>query len=59
MLVETDSPFLAPVPYRGKTNSPALVPVVGSAVASARGCPTEEVEAATWANAERLFRLSE
>jgi TatD DNase family protein len=59
MLVETDSPFLAPVPHRGKTNSPAWVPLVGAAVAAARGCPPEEVEAATWANTERLFRLSD
>jgi TatD DNase family protein len=58
LLVETDAPFLAPVPHRGRPNSPALVPVVGAAVAAARGCPTEEVEAATWANSERIFRLS-
>lgn len=58
LLVETDSPFLAPVPHRGKANSPALVPIVGAAVAAARSCPTEEVEAATWVNAEQLFRLS-
>ncbi|MDP9074924.1 MAG: TatD family hydrolase [Actinomycetota bacterium] len=57
LLVETDSPFLAPVPHRGQPNSPALVPVVGAAVAAARGCPVAEVEEATWANAERLFRL--
>jgi TatD DNase family protein len=57
LLVETDSPYLAPVPYRGKPNSPALVPVVGAAVAAARGCEVEEVEEATWRNASRLFRL--
>lgn len=57
LLVETDSPFLAPVPHRGKANTPALVPVVGAAVATARGCPVEEVEHATWLNAERIFRL--
>jgi len=58
LLVETDSPFLSPVPYRGKPNSPALVPVVGAAVAAARGCPVSEVEEATWANSQRLFGLS-
>jgi TatD DNase family protein len=58
LLVETDAPFLAPVPYRGKPNSPALVPVVGAAVAAARGCPTEDVEQATWVNAAQIFRLS-
>ena len=57
LLVETDSPFLAPVPYRGKTNRPALVPVVGAAVASVRGVPVEAVEEATWENASRLFGL--
>lgn len=58
MLVETDSPFLAPVPHRGKTNTPAFVPLVGAAVAEARGMAIEEVERATWENAERIFRLS-
>lgn len=58
MLVETDSPFLAPVPHRGKTNSPAFVPIVGAAIAETRGIAVEEVERATWENAEALFRLS-
>jgi TatD DNase family protein len=58
MLVETDSPFLAPVPFRGRPNAPALVPVVGAAVAAARKVDTSVVEQATWANAERLFSLA-
>jgi TatD DNase family protein len=58
LLVETDSPFLAPMPYRGKPNRPAFVPVVGAAVAAARGVDAAEVEAATWANTERVFALS-
>lgn len=58
LLVETDSPFLAPVPHRGRTNSPALVPVVGAAVAAVRDVPVELVEEATWENAARLFGLS-
>ncbi len=57
LLVETDSPYLAPVPYRGRRNSPALVPVVGSAVAAMRGEPPETVELATWANTAAAFRL--
>src|SRR5207302_3212425 len=57
MLVETDAPYLAPVPHRGQTNRPAWVPLVGAAVAAVRGCPVEEVEAATSTGAERLFRL--
>ena len=57
LLVETDSPFLAPVPHRGQTNRPALVPIVWASVASIRGVPEESVEEATWQNAERLFGL--
>jgi TatD DNase family protein len=58
LLVETDSPFLAPVPHRGQPNSPAFVPIVGAAVAAARGCPVADVEEATWVNSERIFQLS-
>jgi len=57
LLVETDSPYLAPVPHRGKTNRPAWVPLVGAAVAAAKGLAVEEVESASTANAERLFGL--
>jgi TatD DNase family protein len=57
MLVETDSPFLAPVPFRGRPNSPALLPIVGAAVAAARGVSAGVVEDATWANAVRVFGL--
>jgi TatD DNase family protein len=59
LLVETDSPFLAPVPHRGEQNRPALVPLVGAAVAAARGVDVAEVEAATWANTERVFDLAQ
>ena len=58
LLVETDSPYLAPVPHRGKENRPAWVAVVGEAVAAARGEDQAEVAANTWANAERVFALS-
>jgi TatD DNase family protein len=58
LLVETDAPYLAPVPHRGQTNRPAWVKVVGEAVAAARSCPVSEVEAATWMAAERLFNLT-
>ena len=57
MLVETDSPFLAPVPHRGKVNTPAFVTIVGAAVAEAAGVDVETVERSTWDNAERLFGL--
>jgi TatD DNase family protein len=59
LLVETDSPYLAPVPYRGRPNSPALVPVVGAAVAATRGIPADAVEVATWTNTAALFRLAD
>ena len=57
MTVETDSPYLAPVPYRGKRNQPAYLPHVGAAVATAKGIEPEAVEAATTAVAQQLFNL--
>jgi len=57
LLVETDAPYLAPVPHRGRANTPAWVPVVGAAIAATRGEPVEQVELTTTANARRLFRL--
>jgi len=59
LLVETDAPYLAPVPHRGRANTPAWVPVVGAAVAASRGEGVEAVEEATAANARRFFRLPE
>jgi TatD DNase family protein len=56
-LIETDSPYLAPVPYRGKTNSPAYVPYVARQIAALKGLPVETVASATSANFERLFKL--
>ena len=57
VLVETDSPFLAPVPHRGRPNEPALVPLVGAAVAAAKGVAIEELAASSTANARRIFRF--
>ena len=57
LLVETDSPYLAPVPHRGKRNEPAWVSVVGAAVAALQGVPPEVVAEATWATAERFYHL--
>lgn len=57
MLVETDSPYLAPVPYRGKTNQPAYVRHVAEEIAHLRGISLEEVAAATTQNFFRLFKL--
>ena len=55
MLIETDSPYLAPVPFRGKTNSPAYVPHVAHQVAQVRGLAVEAVAEATSRNFEQLF----
>jgi TatD DNase family protein len=54
-LIETDSPYLAPVPFRGKMNSPAYVPHVARQLAAVKGIPIEEVARITTANFERLF----
>jgi TatD DNase family protein len=58
LLIETDCPLLAPVPYRGKRNEPAYVVQVGKTVAEAKGILLEEVADATRQNTERLFRLA-
>jgi TatD DNase family protein len=57
MLVETDSPYLAPVPHRGRPNHPAWVAVVGAAVAAVRDVPVSVVEDATWAATAEVFGL--
>ncbi|QHJ01336.1 YchF/TatD family DNA exonuclease [Xylophilus rhododendri] len=54
-LIETDSPYLAPVPYRGKTNNPSYVPYVAAQIAEIKGIAVEEVAAATSTNFNRLF----
>jgi len=54
ILVETDSPYLAPVPHRGRTNEPAYVTHVAAQVASLRGIPPERLAAATTRNLEAL-----
>jgi len=58
MLVETDSPYLAPVPHRGKTNEPGWVRHVAEEIAQLRGISLEAVAAATTANFFRLFQPS-
>jgi len=56
MLVETDSPYLAPVPHRGKPNQPAFVKHVAEEIARLRGIAVEAVARATTDNFFRLFR---
>jgi TatD DNase family protein len=55
MLIETDSPYLAPVPHRGKRNEPAYVRHVGEAIAALREVPVEAIAEATSRNFFRLF----
>jgi TatD DNase family protein len=54
-MVETDTPYLAPPPHRGEENRPALVPLVGAALAAVWGIEGDEVAALTTATAERVF----
>ncbi|WP_163559094.1 TatD family hydrolase [Halomonas sp. NO4] len=56
LLIETDSPYLAPVPHRGKPNEPAWVVEVAECIAAERGISVEEVAMQTTANFYRLFR---
>ena len=56
MLIETDSPYLAPVPYRGRTNQPAYVRFVAEEIARIKGISMESVAEATTANFFRLFK---
>ena len=59
MLIETDSPFLAPVPYRGRRNEPAYVKEVARQIGEVRGISTEEIGARTSENFRRFFSLPE
>jgi len=56
VLIETDSPYLAPVPYRGKTNNPSYVPFVAKQLAAIKNCSVEEVAEVTSRNFEQLFK---
>lgn len=55
LLVETDSPFLAPVPHRGQTNEPSYVPLVGEAIAAVKECTVDEVRERTAASTAMVF----
>ena len=59
ILIETDCPYMAPEPFRGRRNDPSLVPYVAAKIAALRGLSSEQVGAATSENARRLFRISE
>ncbi len=55
LLVETDSPFLAPVPHRGRTNEPSYLPLVGAAIAAVKNCTVDEVRERSAAAAAMVF----
>lgn len=57
IVLETDSPYLAPAPFRGKRNEPAYVELVAQKLAEVRGLPLAEVISVTTTNAKRVFRL--
>ena len=57
LLIETDSPYLAPAPHRGRRNEPAYVPLVAAEVARLRGETVETIARATSANYFRLFGI--
>ena len=57
LVLETDCPYLSPVPYRGKRNSSDRLTYVAEAIASLKGCDREDVERITWENAHRLYGL--
>jgi TatD DNase family protein len=58
ILIETDAPYLAPQPYRGKRNEPAYVAEVARTLATVRDLTTEEIAAATTENFRRFFGLA-
>ncbi len=59
LLIETDSPYLAPVPYRGKTNNPSYVPHVAKQLAALRNCSVEAIGEATSRNFKQLFSATQ
>lgn len=59
LLIETDAPYLAPHPHRGKRNEPALVTLVAEEIARLKGLPIEQVAEATTNNAEQFFRITD
>lgn len=58
IVLETDAPFLAPVPYRGKRNEPSYIPNIAQMVANIKGITLDQVAEATTVNAEKLFQLT-
>lgn len=59
LLLETDAPFLAPVPYRGQRNEPSYIPLIAERVAQLKGISVEKVASVTTLNARKLFNLTD
>ena len=59
LLLETDAPYLAPVPHRGKRNEPAFTALTAHKLAELRGCSVTEIAERTTANFDTLFRYTE
>jgi TatD DNase family protein len=59
LILETDAPYLAPVPYRGKRNQPSYIPVIAEKVAELKNLPVEEIAKITTQNAFRLFKTTD
>ena len=57
IVLETDSPYLTPVPYRGTRNESAYIPIIAEKLSELKGVPIEEIAAVTTANAEKLFGI--
>ena len=59
IVLETDCPYLAPAPYRGKRNSSLYLPLVAEVLAQVKGISEEEVRRAAWENGMRLYGMKE
>ncbi|MCQ2156313.1 MAG: TatD family hydrolase, partial [Bacteroidales bacterium] len=57
ILLETDAPYLTPVPHRGERNESSMIPVIAAKLAEIKGLPLEEVASVTTSNAKRLFNI--
>ena len=58
IVLETDCPYLAPEPHRGKRNSSLNLPYVIETISQLKGIPADEVEAVTWENGKNMYRMS-
>jgi TatD DNase family protein len=59
IVLETDSPYLAPVPHRGKRNEPSYIPIIAQRVAEIKNVPVKDIQEATTRNASKLFNIAQ